>query len=128
MRPQQCSSFHHKSLPEWEFTRYPIDHCSYKKLTRLDPIPRRIAYLDFHRHRLTRIKRGLELIFHGLLAGSTLWSIFSFYLLVFEIQALVATFMMLTFFGLTCFLLMLIDALDTPDEPAQVSLAGRIQS
>lgn len=64
----------------------------------------------------------------GLLVGATLWSILSFYLLLFNKHAVVATVMMLAFFGGTWFLLMLIEVWDTPDEPAQVSLAGRIQS
>ena len=64
----------------------------------------------------------------GLLAGATLWSILSFYLLIFARHPLLATLMMLAFFGGTWFLLMLIEAWDTPDEPAQVSLTGRIQS
>lgn len=64
----------------------------------------------------------------GLLAGATLWSLLSFYLLLFGKHVLVATVMMLAFFGGTWFLLMLIEAWDTPDEPAQVSLTGRIQS
>ncbi|WP_293602119.1 hypothetical protein [Polaromonas sp. 35-63-35] len=64
----------------------------------------------------------------GLLAGATLWSILSFYLLLFWKHPLLAALMMLVFFGGTWFLLMLIEAWDMPDEPARVSLTGRIQS
>lgn len=77
---------------------------------------------------LQLLSRGQSARLMGLLAGSTLWSVLSFYLLVFQIQALIATLLMLAFFGWTWFLLMLIEAWDTPDQPPQVSLTGRIQS
>ena len=74
------------------------------------------------------LSRGQLARFLGVLAGATLWSFLSFYLLIFARHPLLATVMMLAFFGGTWFLLMLIEAWDTPDEPAQVSLTGRIQS
>lgn len=77
---------------------------------------------------LRLLSRGHLVRLLGLLIGATLWSIFSFYLLLFGKHALVATLMMLAFFAGTWFLLMLIEAWDTPDEPAQVSVTGRIQS
>jgi hypothetical protein len=64
----------------------------------------------------------------GLLAGSALWGILSFYLLALKDNFVIAIFMMLAFFGWTWFLLKLIEAWDAPDEPAQVSMTGRIPS
>lgn len=64
----------------------------------------------------------------GLLAGSTLWSILSFYLLALKEHTVIAMLMMLAFFGWTWFLLKLIEAWDAPDEPPQVAMSGRIQS
>jgi hypothetical protein len=84
---------------------------------------------------LLAAKAGLRLLARrqwarllGLLAGSTLWSILSFYLLALKDHTFVALLMMLIFFGWTWFLLKLIEAWDAPDEPAQVSMTGRIQS
>lgn len=84
---------------------------------------------------LLAAKAGLRLLARrqwarllGLLAGSTLWSILSFYLLALKDHTVVALLMMLVFFGWTWFLLKLIEAWDAPDEPAQVSMTGRIQS
>jgi hypothetical protein len=77
---------------------------------------------------LRLLSRGHLARLLGLLVGATLWSILSFYLLIFARHPILAALMMLAFFGGTWFLLMLIEAWDTPDEPAQVSLNGRIQS
>ncbi|MDP1956250.1 MAG: hypothetical protein Q8K71_17440 [Polaromonas sp.] len=84
---------------------------------------------------LLAAKAGLRLLVRrqwarllGLLAGSTLWSILSFYLLALKDHTVVALLLMLVFFGWTWFLLKLIEAWDAPDEPAQVSMTGRIQS
>ncbi len=84
---------------------------------------------------LLAAKAGLRLLARGqwarllgLLAGSTLWSILSFYLLALKQHTIVAMLMMLAFFGWTWFLLKLIEAWDKPDEPAQVAMTGRIQS
>ncbi|MEO8390730.1 hypothetical protein [Polaromonas sp.] len=74
------------------------------------------------------LSRGQLVRFLGVLVGATLWSILSFYLLIFTKHPILATLMMLAFFSGTWFLLMLIETWDTPDEPAQVSLTGRIQS
>lgn len=77
---------------------------------------------------LRLLARGQWARLLGLLAGSTLWSILSFYLLALKEHTIVAMLMMLAFFGWTWFLLKLIEAWDAPDESAQVSMAGRIQS
>lgn len=84
---------------------------------------------------LLAAKAGLRLLANGqwarllgLLAGSTLWSILSFYLLGLKDHTFVALLLMLVFFGWSWFLLKLIEAWDAPEEPAQASLNGRIQS
>lgn len=74
------------------------------------------------------LSKGQWMRLMGLLAGATLWSILSFYLLFFGKSIVMATIMMLAFFGWTWFFLMLINSWDRPDEPAQVSLGGRIQN
>ncbi len=87
-----------------------------------------IATLIAGKAGLRLLARGQWARLLGLLAGSMLWSILSFYLLALKDHTVVALLMMLVFFGWTWFLLKLIEAWDAPDEPAQVALTGRIQS
>lgn len=77
---------------------------------------------------LRLLSRGHSSRLMGLLAGSTLWSFLSFYLVAFERTPRLALCMMIAFPVWTWFLLKLIEAWDIPDEPAQVSVSGRIQS